>query len=92
MGSRVDQAINDTAIARLVVQELPEKATVTRKCAGMVSVTFLQNCHGQLLAAPFAMCTIVGAPAHSSRLPVVRHQRARRGACGSGPQCRQDRR
>nr|MDJ0866139.1 non-homologous end-joining DNA ligase [Myxococcota bacterium] len=52
-------------IARTVVRERPEIATVTRavrKRGGRVYVDFLQNGHGQLLVAPFSARPLPGAP------------------------------
>ncbi|HSM08595.1 MAG TPA: DNA ligase D [Gemmatimonadota bacterium] len=51
-------------LARLVVEELPEIATVTRSVEereGKVYVDFLQNRRGQLLAAPFSVRPVPGA-------------------------------
>ncbi len=52
-------------LARVVVRELPEIATVTRhvtKRGGKVYVDHLQNGHGKLLAAPFTARPKPGAP------------------------------
>jgi len=52
-------------LARLIVNELPEIATVTRSPArrgGKVYVDFLQNRHGQLLVAPFCVRPLPKAP------------------------------
>jgi bifunctional non-homologous end joining protein LigD len=52
-------------LARLVAAELPEIATVTRlpaKREGKVYVDFVQNGHGRLLAAPFSVRPLPGAP------------------------------
>ena len=51
-------------LARVVVKALPEIATVertVRKRAGKVYVDYLQNRHGQLMAAPFSMREKPGA-------------------------------
>lgn len=51
-------------LARLVVDELPEIATVTRNVddrEGKVYVDFLQNRRGQLLAAPYSVRPVPGA-------------------------------
>jgi len=51
-------------LARLVVEELPERATVTRSVddrEGKVYVDFLQNRRGQLLAAPYSVRPVPGA-------------------------------
>ena len=52
-------------LARIVVAELPEIATITRSPSqrdGRVYVDFLQNGHGKLLAAPFCVRPLAGAP------------------------------
>ena len=52
-------------LARVVVQELPGIATVVRNPArreGKVYVDFLQNRHGQTIAAPFCARPLPGAP------------------------------
>ncbi|MEZ4422504.1 MAG: DNA ligase D [Gemmatimonadota bacterium] len=52
-------------LARVVVQELPDQATVTRnprKREGKVYVDFLQNRSGQLLVAPFSVRPLPHAP------------------------------
>jgi bifunctional non-homologous end joining protein LigD len=52
-------------LARVVVAELPEIATVTRipsQREGKVYVDFLQNGHGKLLVAPLCVRPIAGAP------------------------------
>ncbi|MEK6768383.1 MAG: non-homologous end-joining DNA ligase, partial [Gemmatimonadota bacterium] len=52
-------------LARLVAAELPDIATVTRlpsKREGKVYVDFVQNGHGRLLAAPFSVRPLPGAP------------------------------
>jgi bifunctional non-homologous end joining protein LigD len=52
-------------LARIVVSELPEIATVTRPIAsrgGKVYVDFGQNARGQLIAAPFSVRPRPGAP------------------------------
>ncbi|MFO7587796.1 MAG: DNA ligase D [Gemmatimonadota bacterium] len=51
-------------LARLVVEELPDIATVTRSVderEGKVYVDFLQNRRGQLLAAPYSVRPVPGA-------------------------------
>jgi bifunctional non-homologous end joining protein LigD len=51
-------------LARLVVEELPATATVTRSVderEGKVYVDFLQNRRGQLLAAPYSVRPVPGA-------------------------------
>ncbi len=53
------------ALARLVVSELPEIATVTRPLAGRggkVYVDYLQNGRGKLVASPFSVRPRPGAP------------------------------
>jgi len=52
-------------LARVAVAELPDIATVTRspdRRDGKVYVDFVQNGHGRLLAAPFTVRPLVGAP------------------------------
>ena len=52
-------------LARVVVDRLPERATVERvigKRGGRVYVDFLQNGHGKLLAAPLGVRPLPGAP------------------------------
>ncbi len=52
-------------LARVVVQQLPDIATVTRavrKREGRVYVDYLQNGHGRLLVAPFSVRPLPGAP------------------------------
>ncbi len=52
-------------LARLVVADLPEIATVARLPAqreGKVYVDFLQNGHGKLLVSPFCVRPVPGAP------------------------------
>ena len=68
LGGRVDYEMSRTLgelLARLVVGELPEIATVERvisERAGKVYVDYLQNRRGQLLVAPFSVRPIPGAP------------------------------
>ena len=52
-------------LARVVVQELPDIATVTRAVRnreGRVYVDYLQNGHGRLLVAPFSVRPLPAAP------------------------------
>jgi bifunctional non-homologous end joining protein LigD len=52
-------------LARVVVRELPEIATIVRlpaKREGKVYIDFLQNGHGKLLVAPLSVRPIAGAP------------------------------
>ena len=52
-------------LARAIVQRAPDIATVERvvgKRAGKVYVDYLQNGHGKLLAAPFCVRPLPGAP------------------------------
>jgi len=52
-------------LARIIVNELPEIATVTRSPArrgGKVYVDYLQNRHGQLLVSPFCVRPLPAAP------------------------------
>jgi bifunctional non-homologous end joining protein LigD len=52
-------------LARVVVAELPEIATVTRipsKREGKVYLDYVQNGHGRLLASPFCVRPLPGAP------------------------------
>jgi bifunctional non-homologous end joining protein LigD len=52
-------------LARLVVAELPDIATITRQVtrrAGKVYVDYLQNGSGRLLVAPFSVRPLPGAP------------------------------
>jgi bifunctional non-homologous end joining protein LigD len=52
-------------LARVVVTQLPEIATVTRHVSrrgGKVYVDYLQNISGQLIAAPFSVRPLPGAP------------------------------
>jgi bifunctional non-homologous end joining protein LigD len=51
-------------LARLVVEQLPDMATVTRSLEGRegkVYIDFLQNRRGQLLAAPYSVRPVPGA-------------------------------
>jgi bifunctional non-homologous end joining protein LigD len=51
-------------LARLVIEELPQHATVTRSVQdreGKVYIDFLQNRRGQLLAAPYSVRPVPGA-------------------------------
>ena len=74
-------------LARVVVSELPEIATVTRPIAsrgGKVYVDYGQNARGQLIAAPFSVRPRPGAPVSTPlrwtqvtrRLDPVRHNLA----------------
>jgi bifunctional non-homologous end joining protein LigD len=52
-------------LARVIVAELPEIATVTRNPAkreGKVYLDYVQNGHGRLLVAPFSVRPLAGAP------------------------------
>jgi bifunctional non-homologous end joining protein LigD len=52
-------------LARVLVGELPEIATVTRQVSrrgGKVYVDYLQNVEGQLIVAPFSVRPLPGAP------------------------------
>jgi len=52
-------------LARVVVSELPEIATITRHVArrgGKVYLDYLQNIAGQLIASPFSVRPLPGAP------------------------------
>jgi bifunctional non-homologous end joining protein LigD len=52
-------------VARVIAQELPEIATVTRNIADRgqrVYLDYLQNGHGKLLAAPYCVRPLPGAP------------------------------
>jgi bifunctional non-homologous end joining protein LigD len=52
-------------IARVIVKELPDIATIVRAVparAGKVYVDYLQNGHGRLLVAPFSVRPLPGAP------------------------------
>lgn len=52
-------------LARAIVQQAPDIATVIRtpsKRAGKVYVDFMQNGHGKLLVAPYAVRPLPGAP------------------------------
>jgi bifunctional non-homologous end joining protein LigD len=52
-------------LARVIVSELPDIATIVRLPSdrgGRVYVDFLQNGHGKLLAAPFCVRPLPGAP------------------------------
>jgi bifunctional non-homologous end joining protein LigD len=52
-------------LARVVVAELPEIATITRHVArrgGKVYLDYLQNIAGQLIASPFSVRPLPGAP------------------------------
>ncbi|MGH7543011.1 MAG: DNA ligase D [Gemmatimonadota bacterium] len=68
LAGRVDYEMSRTLaelLARLVVGELPETATVERVISergGKVYVDYLQNRRGQLLVAPFSVRPIPGAP------------------------------
>jgi bifunctional non-homologous end joining protein LigD len=68
LGGEVDYEMSRTLgelLARLVVGELPEIATVERVISergGKVYVDYLQNRRGQLLVAPFSVRPIPGAP------------------------------
>ena len=72
-------------LARVVVAELPEIATVTRPVAARgdkVYVDYLQNGRGQLLAAPFSVRPRAGAPVS---MPLTWRQVGARLAPGAGP-------
>ncbi len=68
LGGQVDYEMSRTLgelLARLVVGELSEIATVERVISergGKVYVDYLQNRRGQLLVAPFSVRPIAGAP------------------------------
>jgi len=52
-------------LARVIVRELPDIATITRAVSqreGRVYLDFLQNGHGRLLVAPFSVRPLPGAP------------------------------
>jgi len=52
-------------LARRIVAQLPEVATITRvinQRAGRVYLDYLQNGHGKLLVAPFCVRPLPGAP------------------------------
>jgi bifunctional non-homologous end joining protein LigD len=52
-------------IARVIVNELPDIATIVRAVparGGKVYVDYLQNGHGRLLVAPFSVRPLPGAP------------------------------
>jgi bifunctional non-homologous end joining protein LigD len=52
-------------IARVIVAELPEIATITRlpsKREGKVYIDYVQNGHGRLLVSPFCVRPLPGAP------------------------------
>ena len=52
-------------LARVVVDELPEISTIVRQVRGRegkVYIDYLQNRHGQLIAAPFSVRPLAGAP------------------------------
>jgi bifunctional non-homologous end joining protein LigD len=52
-------------LARVIVAELPEIATVTRQVAkrgGRVYLDYVQNGHGRLIVAPFSVRPLPGAP------------------------------
>lgn len=52
-------------MARTIVRELPDIATVTRaitKRGGRVYIDYLQNGHGKLLVAPYSVRALPGAP------------------------------
>ncbi|HET8624598.1 MAG TPA: DNA ligase D [Gemmatimonadales bacterium] len=52
-------------LARMLVDELPDIATVTRQVSrrgGKVYVDYLQNIEGQLIVAPFSVRPLPGAP------------------------------
>jgi bifunctional non-homologous end joining protein LigD len=52
-------------LARVLVGELPDIATVTRQVSrrgGKVYVDYLQNIEGQLIVAPFSVRPLPGAP------------------------------
>jgi len=52
-------------LARVVAQQLPEIATITRQVqrrGGKVYVDYVQNGHGRLLVAPFSVRPLPGAP------------------------------
>jgi bifunctional non-homologous end joining protein LigD len=63
---RYDEARNlGELLARVIVAELPEIATITRQVsrrAGKVYVDYLQNGAGRLLVAPFSVRPLPGAP------------------------------
>ncbi len=52
-------------IARVIVQQLPEIATIARAVSareGKVYIDYLQNGHGRLLVAPYSVRPLPGAP------------------------------
>jgi bifunctional non-homologous end joining protein LigD len=52
-------------LARVIVKELPDIATIARRLQardGRVYIDYLQNGHGRLLAAPFSVRPLPGAP------------------------------
>ena len=52
-------------LARIIVEERPDIATVTRRLSergGKVYLDYLQNRHGQTIAAPFSVRPLPGAP------------------------------
>jgi len=52
-------------LARVIANELPDIATVTRqvgKRGGRVYLDYVQNGHGRLLVAPFSIRPLPGAP------------------------------
>ena len=63
-------------IARVIVNELPDIATIVRAVparGGKVYVDYLQNGHGRLLVAPFSVRPLPGAPVSMSlRWPEVK--------------------
>jgi bifunctional non-homologous end joining protein LigD len=63
---RYDEARNlGELLARLIVAELPDLATITRQVSrreGKVYVDYLQNGAGRLLVAPFSVRPLPGAP------------------------------
>src|SRR5690606_34881736 len=55
-------------LARVVAAELPDVATITRqvrKREGKVYIDYVQNGHGRLLATPFSVGPLRGAPVSS---------------------------
>ena len=52
-------------LARVVIRELPDIATITRALSGRegrVYIDYVQNGHGRLLVAPFSVRPLTGAP------------------------------
>ena len=77
-------------LARLVVAELPDIATIVRPLGGRggkVYVDFLQNGSGKTIAAPFSVRPRPGAPVSTPLRLVGGHRPPRSGRASPSPPC-----